>query len=88
MLIWQGGFMRSGLLMGAFWFALPSKNRDAAWANVSPRTLVGMIVAFGAIVARPKVFVPLFLALGVVAWFLRPRKARRDERPDREWNHR
>lgn len=88
MLIWQGGFMRSGLLMGAFWFALPSKNRDAAWANVSPRTLVGMIVAFGAIVARPKVFVPLFLALGVVAWFLRPRKTRRDERPDREWNRR
>lgn len=88
MLIWQGGFMRSGLLMGAFWFALPTKNREAAWANVSPWTLVGMIVAFGAMVARPKVFVPLFAALGAVGYFLRPRKGQRDQRPDRNWNRR
>lgn len=88
LLLWQGGLMRAGLLMGAFWFALPTKNRDAAWANVSPWTLVGMIGSVVGIAARPRVFVPLLAALAVIGFFLRPRKTARDRRPDRDWKDR
>lgn len=88
LLIWQGGFMRSGLLMGAFWFALPSKNRDAAWANVSPWTLVGMIGALITFARFPKAGAMLLLGGAVLGWVLRPRKGRRDQRPDRDWNRR
>ncbi len=28
--MWYAGFLRVGLLMGAFWQALPTKSRDAA----------------------------------------------------------
>ncbi|MFG0333422.1 MAG: hypothetical protein ACF8TS_08685, partial [Maioricimonas sp. JB049] len=34
--VWCGAFVRTGLLMGAFWLALPAGDREAAWANVSP----------------------------------------------------
>jgi len=85
LLLWQGSLLRVGLLMGAFWFALPTKNREAAWARVSPRTFVGMIAAVIGIVARPRIFVPLLCVLAVFVFFLRPRPKRRDERPDREW---
>jgi hypothetical protein len=88
LLLWQGGLMRAGLLMGAFWIALPTKNRDAAWANVSPWTLAGMIVAVIGIAARPRVFVPILAVLAVVGFFLRPRKKARDQRPDRKWEGR
>jgi uncharacterized membrane protein YfcA len=88
LLLWQGGLMRAGLLMGAFWIALPTKNRDAAWANVSPWTLAGMIGGVIGIAARPRVFVPLLAILAVVSFFLRPRGKARDQRPDREWDGR
>ena len=41
--MWVAGFMRAGLMTGAIWLALPTKNRPAAWANVSPRTLIGVV---------------------------------------------
>ena len=85
LLMWQGGFMRAGLLTGAFWFALPSKNREAAWANVSPLTLAGMIGGIVAVAARPRIFVPLLGILAIIGFFLRPRRGARDQRPDREW---
>lgn len=88
MLVWQGGFMRSGLLMGAFWFALPSKNREAAWANVSPWTLVGMIGGLLAFARFPKAGGAMLVAGAIIGFFLRPRKGLRDQRPDRDWNRR
>ncbi|MFP6765920.1 MAG: hypothetical protein VB858_19980 [Planctomycetaceae bacterium] len=83
--MFMGALLRVGLLMGAFWYALPTKNRPAAWAQVSPRTFVAMLAAVIGIVARPRIFVPLLGVLAVVGFFLRPRPKPRDERPDREW---
>ena len=34
--VWCAGFIRVGLVMGAFYLALPGQGRDAAWSNVSP----------------------------------------------------
>ncbi|MEW4529618.1 MAG: hypothetical protein ACF8PG_15670 [Maioricimonas sp. JB045] len=75
--VWCGAFVRTGLLMGAFWLALPTGNREAAWANVSPWVLVVAVVVILLLVRRPRVFFPLLIAIGIVAFFLRPRPRRR-----------
>lgn len=72
--LWQAGFMRVGLVMSAFWLALPGKNRPAAWTSVSPKTLIGLLLAIVGIVLRPRLMIPLLLVLAVVGYFLRPRE--------------
>ena len=82
--MWVAGFMRAGLMTGAIWLALPTKNRAAAWANVSPWTLNGVIGGIVATAARPRVLlalVPLLISLAIIGKFLRGRPS---ERPDRD----
>lgn len=82
--MWVAGFMRAGLMTGAVWLALPTKNRKAAWANVSPLALFGGIGGIIVAAARPKVLlalVPMLIALAIIGKFLRRRPG---ERPDRE----
>ena len=81
-MLWAAGFMRAGALLAAIWLALPTKNRPAAWAQMSKAKLAGFVVAIVAMVAQPKVFVPLFAILVVVSFFLRPGRSR--HRPDRD----
>lgn len=81
--MWVAGFMRAGLMTGAVWLALPTKNRKAAWANVSPVALFGGIGAIILAAARPKVLlalVPLLIALAIIGKFLRRRPGERPER--------
>ena len=75
--MWLAGFVRVGLLMGAFWLALPSKGRTAAWANVSPWTLAGILLAIFTVVRFPRTIVPLVLSLGLIGIFLRPKQRAR-----------
>jgi len=68
--------VRVGLLLGAFWLALPTKGRPAAWARVSTWTVGATAVAI-MVVARFKVALPL-LAIGVlIGWIVRPRQGKR-----------
>ena len=72
---WLAAFMRVGLLMLAFWLALPTRSREAAWANVSPKILIGMALAIVVVVIRPnavKVAVPILIVLAIVSFVLRP----------------
>jgi hypothetical protein len=72
---WRAAFMRVGLLMLAFWLALPTRSRDAAWANVSPKILIGMALAIVVVAIRPnavKVAVPILIVLAIVGFVLRP----------------
>ena len=78
--MWAGAFGRVGLLMGALWLALPSKNHEAAWADMSPSTLIGLILGIAWIAWKPKVAIPFLLILGVLAFFLRPRDKYRPPR--------
>ena len=81
--MWRAGFMRVGLLMGAFWQALPTRDRDAAWARVSPLAFVGALVTLFVAVRRPKVFVPLLVIVGAVLLVLRFLRRGGPDRPDR-----
>jgi hypothetical protein len=72
--VWCGSFIRVGVLLGAFWLALPSRGREAAWANVSPWTLaiaLGLGLAF---VRRPKIFFGIILLVVIAAVIIKPRK--------------
>ncbi len=75
-----GAFMRVGLLMFAFWLALPTRTRDAAWANVSPWVFVGLIAAIVGVAVRPKIAIPLIVVLAVFGFIVRPRNKKRSSR--------
>jgi hypothetical protein len=78
LVLWQGGFVRVGLLMGAFWLALPSRNREAAWANLSPRTIGGFVLAFILMIKIPlRILIPAALVMGAAFLLLRPRPKKR-----------
>lgn len=82
--MWVAGFRRAGLMTGAIWLALPTKNRAAAWANVSPWTLIGVVGGIVAVAARPRVlifFVPILVALAILGKVLKGRGA---DRPGRD----
>lgn len=74
-------FIRVGLLLGAFWCALPTRNRDAAWANVSPMTVLLVLAVLIVFARNLRLLLPLAAVLGVVAYFLRPRNKRRERTP-------
>jgi len=75
---WGGSFVRSGLLLGAFWIGMPTRGRAAAWANVSPWTLLGTIAVVILLIRRPQILIPLGAILGfltvIVPMFTQPRQ--------------
>ncbi|MDZ4689167.1 MAG: hypothetical protein SH850_29170 [Planctomycetaceae bacterium] len=78
--LWPGAFLRVGLVMGAFWLAMPTHTREAAWARVSIWNLIGGIAAL-VVIARTKfpikILIPGLMILAVTILVLRPRpKAR------------
>ena len=75
-----GAFMRVGLLMFAFWLALPGKNREAAWANVPPWFFAVLLLVIVGIAIRPKIALPLILVFAVLGFILRPRNKKRSPR--------
>ncbi|MFV0445663.1 MAG: hypothetical protein ACK5Q5_18940 [Planctomycetaceae bacterium] len=74
--VWCGSFVRTGLLLGAFWLALPSRGREAAWANVSPWTLALSLLAALLFVRRPRVFFVIIAIVVVAAVVIRPKRRR------------
>lgn len=73
--LWCAAFVRVGLLMGAFWLALPSAHREAAWANVAPSTIIGALLAVF-VVARWRAALPIVIGVGVIAFLVKPRNRR------------
>jgi hypothetical protein len=75
-----GAMVRVGLLTGAFWLALPTKDREAAWAHVSPWVAGSVGVALVLVVWRPRVFLLPAVILGGLVLLLRPRGKKRPTR--------
>lgn len=69
----RAGFIRTGLVMGALFIALPTRNRPAAWADVTwsgvLMVLIGVIVFLSARLRWT--VLPLVLAVGIAIYFLR-----------------
>lgn len=80
---WQGAFMRVGVLLTAIWIALPSRENDPAWANVSIWNLLGGLLSL-LLVAKLKIPLKLILPVAIVACaailLLRPRPKTRPRR--------
>lgn len=68
--MWSGSFVRVGVLMGAFWLALPRRGRAAAWANLSPWWLVGVTIGLLFVVRQPRILIPMILAIVILLAFL------------------
>ena len=82
----RAAFVRVGLLMSAFWLALPSRHRAAAWANISPRTLV-LVVLLLIVMTRARVplriLIPALIVFALITMFLRPKTKRPPARYNR-----
>lgn len=79
--LWLAGFIRVGLVMSAFWIALPTRGREAAWAHVSRGTLIGIVLALLALLRLPfRIVLPLFVTVAVIGYTLRPRGKKRPRR--------
>lgn len=80
--LWQGSFLRVGLVMGAFWLALPSRRREAAWAGISPGTFLALIFAAFLAARFRQAVIPIIVGVAMIGRFVRPRqKDRPRERP-------
>jgi hypothetical protein len=77
--MWRAGFLRVGLLMFALWIALPTKDRPAAWSNISKPMLFGLLLAIVLVAVRPWIAIPLLAVLAVASLILRPRARRRPQ---------
>lgn len=75
--LWQGALFRVGVVLAAFWLALPSRTREAAWARVPIWQVVGVLLVILAVARSPaaaKVLIPAAFALAGILLALRPRR--------------
>lgn len=70
--LWQGICSRVGVMLGALWLALPKDGSLGKWAEVSLLKLAVIIAMFIAFVRAPRKWLPILLAIGAAARFLRP----------------
>ena len=70
----QGAFVRVGVLLSAFWLALPSGKRPAAWRGMSSNWAIfgGVILAIA--IPRLRAMFPILAIVLGIAWFAKPRK--------------
>lgn len=77
--LWAGAFMRVGVVLAAFWLALPTRSREAAWARVPiwkvVATLVGLLVIVRSRIPF-QILIPVGVVVGVLWIILRPKPAR------------
>ena len=70
----QGALLRVAILLFAFWLAMPTKERRAAWKIFSSNwVLVGSAV-IAAFIPRLRAMFPVLAVFAGIAWFAMPRK--------------
>jgi hypothetical protein len=76
-----GAAARVGTVLAALWLALPTRNRPAAWANVSIASALPLLLAATALLRIPfRISIPLSGFVFLVGVILRPKPAKRPER--------
>gem|GEM_PF-1514117 len=69
--LWCGSFVRSSLLLGAFWLGMPTQGRAAAWAGFSPSWVlagIAAVVLLGRVIRQPQILLPLIGAAMTLLW--------------------
>jgi hypothetical protein len=75
--MWQAAFTRVGLLMLAFWLALPPRGQSAEWAKVSWPALATALLAIFVVARFRWTVVPVLIFMAIIGVVLRPREKRR-----------
>jgi hypothetical protein len=70
----QGALLRVGVLLAAFWLALPTKDRPAAWRGISSNWALFGGILLAAIIPRARAMFPILAIFMGIAWFARPKK--------------
>lgn len=68
----RAAFFRVGVVMAALWFAVPAKGAAVAWNKLMP-IIAGSIVLIAMFRKVMIVALPAAIAVGAIAYFLRPR---------------
>jgi len=74
--LFQAALIRVGVLLGAFWLAMPTKDRPAAWKRMpsSNWTIAGLIFT-AVLIPRLKYMFPVVAVVAGIAWFAKPRRS-------------
>jgi hypothetical protein len=80
--MWRGTCGRVGTVLAAFWLAMPTRTRPAAWANLNPRSVAAVGICLLAIRFPLRFLVPAAAALLFLGVFLRPKDRLRPPRSD------
>jgi hypothetical protein len=76
--LWQGAFLRVGVVLAAFWLALPSRTREAAWVRIPLWNIVGVLLVILVATRIPlKLLIPGLVVFGIALMLLRPRRRNR-----------
>jgi hypothetical protein len=76
-----GAAARVGMVLAAYWLALPTRNRPAAWANVGLASALPLFLVALALFRIPfRILIPLAGFVLLVGVILRPKPAQRPER--------
>lgn len=73
--VFPAALQRVGIVMAAFWLALPTKSRPAAWQNLSPWQFAGAVGAVAVLAWKPRIglpFIGLLLVIAIINRVMRP----------------
>ena len=70
----QGALLRVGILLFAFWLAMPTKDRKAAWKILSSNWILIGSAIIAAAIPRLRAMFPVLAVFAAIAWFAMPRK--------------
>lgn len=69
----QGALLRVGMLLAAFWLAMPTKTRPAAWKVLQSNWALPGAIVSAILMPKFKGMFPIFAVLAGIAYFARPR---------------
>lgn len=69
----RGALLRVGMLLSAFWLAMPTKNRPAAWKIVNSNWVLVLGVILSIALPRARAAFPILAAIFAIAWFAKPK---------------
>jgi len=86
--MWQGAFLKVGVVLGALWVALPNWSADRPFATASLWHVMGVLLGLVMLIRLRiplQLLVPLALVTAFAIRVLRPKPKTRPPRPRREY---